>query len=31
MKSVQVKAIHICLKERNLQKAIFYWNAEITC
>ena len=30
-KSVQVKAIHICLKGRNVQKAIFYWNAKITC
>ena len=30
-KSVQVKAIHNCLKGRNVQKAIFYWNAKITC
>ena len=27
MKFVQVKAIHICLKEKNIQKAMFYWNA----
>ena len=30
MKSVQVKAIYICSKEKNVQKVIFYWNAEIT-
>ena len=30
-KSVQVKAIHICLKGRNVQKAMFYWNAKTTC
>ena len=30
-KSVQVKAIHICLKRVNAQKAIFYWNAKVTC
>ena len=26
MKSVQVKAIHVYFKEKNVQKAIFYWN-----
>ena len=30
-KSIQVKATHISLKGRNVQKAIFYWSAKITC
>ena len=30
MKSVQVKAIHVYLKEKNVQKAIFYWNNVMT-
>ena len=28
--SVQVKAINVCLKGKNVQKAMFYWNANIT-
>ena len=27
---VKVKAILACLKGKNVQKAIFYWNAKIT-
>ena len=30
IKSVQVKAIHVCLKRENVQKAMFYWNAKVT-
>ena len=30
LKSVQVKAIHVCLKGKNVQRAMFSWNAEIT-
>ena len=30
MKSVQVKAIYICSKEKNVKKVMFYWNTEIT-
>ena len=29
IKSVQVKAIHVCLKGKNVQKAVFYWKAKI--
>ena len=30
MKSVQVKAIHVYFKEKNVQKVIFYWNNVMT-
>ena len=30
MKSIQVKAIHACLKGASIQKAMFYWNAKVT-
>ena len=29
MKSVQVKTIYVCLKGKNIQKAMLYWNAKI--
>ena len=28
IKSAQVKAIHICLKGINVEKAMFYWNTK---
>ena len=30
IKSTQIKVIDICLKWKNVQKAMFYWNAKIT-
>ena len=31
MKIAKVKPIHVYLKGRNIKKAIFYWNAKVTC